>query len=260
MMKLKPKYLLKVIPLLILAGCSVKEVRDDCPCRLILDFSETDTLSFRELLAYAVDDVGTVYGAEISAQEFMLEYHLEVMRSRLLVNVCAAAEGRYVPDKGLVIPYGEDCPEIYMHSSDIYAEGEAVRDTVHLHKNHCVLTLTIEKEDSPLYGLCLKGNVNGYGIDGRPSDGVFAYEPLESATREYRAVLPRQKDSSLMLEVDDGTEIVKRFALGELISAGGYDWEAPDLEDLRVHVDWAVTDVVITVQGWGWSYEYEIVI
>ena len=260
MTKIKTSCLLAMILVMISAGCSVKEVRDDCPCRLILDFAETDTLSFRELLACAVDDVGAVYGKRLSAWEFMPEYHMEVMTSSLHVNVCAADEDLFMPASGLLIPYGEDCPEIYMHSKEIFAEGEAVRDTVRLRKNHCVLTLTIAKEDSPLYGLCVKGKVDGYGVDGLPSEGEFSYELPESDFKEYRVVLPRQIDSSLMLEVDDGTQIVKRFALGELISAGGYDWTSPDLEDLKVHMDWAVTDVLITVQGWGWSYEYEIVI
>ena len=260
MLKHNPKDMLTLILLMIFTGCSVKEVRDGCPCRLILDFSDTDTLAVRELHAYAVDEVGTVFGSKLSAKQFMPEYHLEVMRSRLLVNVCAGDEGMYVPGKGLSIPYGEDCPETYMYWREIDMAGEYVRDTVILCKNHCVLTLIIEKEDSPLYDMCLKGNVDGYGVDGLPSEGRFSYLLSGPGLKEHRAVLPRQLDSSLMLEVNDGTEIIKCIALGELISAGGYDWNSPDLEDLTVHMDWASTDIVVTVQGWGWSYEYEIVI
>lgn len=244
----------------LMTGCSVKEVRDECPCHLILDFSQVDTLAVAEALISAADELGTVYGGLVSAKEFMPEYHMDVMRSRLHLNVCSGDAGLYRPGKGLAIPEGEACPEIWIYSAGLEADSESVRDTVMLRKNHCVLTLVIEKEDSPVYGLRVKGNVNGYGVDGSPVEGTFSCIPEEAGKQRFRTVIPRQTDPSLMLEVDDGTEILKSIALGELISAGGYDWTSPDLEDLTVHIDWAFTDVVITVRGWNWSRVYQIVI
>lgn len=254
------KFGLVSLLMMLFVGCSVKEERDECPCRLILDFSQVDTLSVPEAIIYAVDELGTVYGGLVPAEEFMPEYQMDVMRSRLHLNVCSGDDGHYKHGKGLGIPYGDACPEIWMYSSDLEAASEMVRDTVMLRKNHCVLTIIIEKEDSPVYGLCVKGNVNGYGVDGNPMEGPFSCIPKEIGKKRYRTVIPRQADPSLILEVDDGTEILKSIALGELISAGGYDWTSPDLEDLTVHIDWAFTDVVITVRGWNWSREYEIVI
>ena len=251
---------LAIALLLFSVGCSVKELRDDCPCRLILDFSETDTLSVRELVVHAEDRAGTSYDCNLAAAEFMPEYHMEVSRSSLLLNVCSGDAGLYEPGRGLVIPYGSACPEVFMYMKEIDALGEFVRDTVSLHKNHCVLTVIFEKEDSPLYGLCLKGGVAGYGKDCRPMAGEFSFVPIESGDRSYRAVIPRQLDSSLMLEVDDGSAMIRRFALGEMIAAGGYDWDSRDLDDLTVRIDWASTDIMITINGWDWSYEYQIVI
>lgn len=251
--------LVSVLMMLVI-GCSVKEVRDECPCRLILDFSQVDTLSVTEALIYAADELGAIYGGHVPAKEFMPEYQMDVMRSMLHLNVCSGDGGLYRPDKGLVIPYGDACPEIWMYSTALEAASESVRDTIKLRKNHCVLTLVMEKDDSPVYGLCVKGNVSGYGMDGSPVKGLFSCVPEEAGERKYRTVIPRQTDSSLILEVDDGTEILKSIALGELISAGGYDWTSLDLEDLTVHIDWAFTDIVITVRGWNWSRVYEIVI
>ena len=63
-----------------------------------------------------------------------------------------------------------------------------------------------------------------------------------------------------MLEIDDGTEVLKRFALGEYLVGGGYDWTEDDLEDVKVVIDWSMTAVTLVVQGWDWVREYEIVI
>ena len=118
----------------------------------------------------------------------------------------------------------------------------------------------MEGGDSYGYDLRVKGNVNGYGKDGRPREGDFSYVPSRSEDSGYEVSLPRQSDSSLLLEIDDGTEVLKTFALGEYIKSGGYDWTTPDLEDLTVHVNWAVTTVSITVSAWDWVYECEIII
>ena len=88
---------------------------------------------------------------------------------------------------------------------------------------------------------------------------MFEYVPVVRDGVGF-VVLPRQIDSSLMLEVDDGTDILKRFALGEYMTAGGYDWAAADLSDVTVNVNWTVTEAIIRLEGWDWVYEYEIVI
>ena len=75
---------------------------------------------------------------------------------------------------------------------------------------------------------------------------------------EYLAVLPRQSDASLMLYIDDGDTSVKAFALGQYIVSGGYDWTADDLEDISVSIDFAQTEVLVTVDGWESVYDYDV--
>ena len=43
------KVLMSVFSLIVCAGCSVKEDRTLCPCRLVLDFSEVDTAVIRSV-------------------------------------------------------------------------------------------------------------------------------------------------------------------------------------------------------------------
>lgn len=242
------------------AGCSVKEQRDDCPCRLVLDFSETDINEMDKIRVCLYDGETAVYEKFSHAEDFMPEYVISAPREELELMVFSDDRGWFDVEEGIVIPEGQDCPKLYMYSNRLDTRLDMLRDTVHMHKNHCVMSIYMEGGASRGYDLCVKGNVNGYGNDGRPREGDFSYVPSLDDDSGYVVSLPRQSDSSLLLEIDDGTEVVKTFALGEYIKSGGYDWTAPDLEDLAVHVNWAVTTVSITVSGWDWVYECEIVI
>ncbi len=251
---------LLVLMMLFLVGCSVKEQRDDCPCRLVLDFSQTDVSSIEELRVSLAEESGQVYEKCADLEDFIPEYVISAPREELSLMVCSDDRGWFDAGEGIVIPEGQDCPKLYMHSNMVDARSEMFCDTVHMHKNHCVMNIYMEGGSSYGYDLCVKGNVNGYGKDGRPREGDFSYAPSRSEDSGYVVSLPRQSDSSLLLEINDGTEVVKTFALGEYIRSGGYDWTAPDLEDLTVHVNWAVTTVSITVSAWDWVYECEIII
>ena len=72
--------------------------------------------------------------------------------------------------------------------------------------------------------------------------------------------MPRQMDNSIVLEVNDGTSVLKTFALGEYISASGYDWSAPDLGDITVGIDYTRTKLTVSVLGWDEVYEFDVVI
>ena len=257
---MKRAYMMAVMLMMFAAGCSVKESRDGCPCRLVMDFTDVDTVAVRDVRLYVDDGQECVCDMELEACDFFPECSFSVPRSRLYVNVYELDGGFLEHGEGIRIPYGEDCPLLYMHSAVVDADGELLEEKVALHKNHCLVTLYLDKQDSFAYDLCVKGNVDGYCMDGTPHQGDFSHVLEADDSQVYKAVLPRQVDPSLVLEIDDGTDVLKRFALGEYIVAGGYDWEALDLEDVTVHVDWAMTTVSISVSGWDWVYECEIVI
>ena len=55
-------------------------------------------------------------------------------------------------------------------------------------------------------------------------------------------------------------QVVRTFALGSYIAASGYDWSAPDLEDLTLHVDISVTSVTISTDLWSRTEDIELFI
>ena len=89
--------------------------------------------------------------------------------------------------------------------------------------------------------------------------GNFMYAMYTDSAGACQLVLPRQTDSSLVLEVHDDTGILRSFALGEYVTASGYDWSEADLKDITVSLDYALTRVVIVVEAWAEEHVFNVV-
>ncbi len=249
----------------VLAACSVKEDREACPCRLVLDFSGVDTSVVTAADLFLRSDGGFALAEGLDADDFRSYMSLDVPRGMVDVGIWSGAggllaDGGMAVGGGLAIPVGEDCPRVYFHVSSVDASCESVRDTVRMRKNHCVMTVRLEGTETEPEVFALYGNVNGYMGDGSPSPGEFVYLLKPDGEDGSVAVLPRQVDNSLVMEVHDGTAVVKRFAIGEYVAESGYDWSAPDLKDITLEIDVALTKVELVVQGSGEVLEFEVVI
>lgn len=242
----------------LLSSCTIKEDRSPCPCLLMLDFNGTDTSAVKMAEVLVMDD-GTVLSEDVVDISDVGKLHVvSVPRRPLHLKVRSGVDGTDA-DGILRIPLGQDCPKVYMYDSDILPEGERCDVRVRMCRNHCRLKIRIEGEDEFAFGLRLEGNVAGYDADGLPMPGEFSFRiPYDGLDNEFMAVLPRQTDASLMLHIDDGEDNVKAFALGRYIVSGGYDWTASDLEDISVSIDFAQTELSVTVGDWESVYNYEV--
>lgn len=243
------------------AACSVKEERHGCPCVLSLDFSGLDTVAVKEvnILAISAAD-GIVFTDKVSVEDFCDVYVRNVPRGKLNLNVWSGDGGMTGSDCLIMIPYGVECPPIYLSSADLDAGGEICHHQVCLHKNHCRLSVEMPDRLQLPESFTFKGCVNGYGIGGHPSSGEFSCVAYPSAQGLSHARIPRQNDSSLMLEVDDGSPHLKQFAIGEYLAAGGYDWTAEDLADVTITLDYSMTSIQIKIAGWDKEEIYTIIL
>ncbi len=251
--------LIGLVSLMLCAGCSVKENRDLCPCRLVLDFSEVDTSVVRSADLVVTADGGFVFTDGLEPEDFRSDYVLDVPRGEMTAGVWSGTEGMWSAG-GLEIPYGEDCPPVYFHTSVFEAHGNGVRETVFMRKNHCRMTVVMNNMDVDPKGMRVFGDVSGYMPDGTPSSGKFSCRLQQDGKGGHLVILPRQTDNSLSMEVDDGSGVAKRFALGEYIAESGYDWNAADLEDLVIEIDVTFTGIILVVQGWDSTHRFDIVI
>jgi len=248
-----------VLSVIVAVSSCIKEDRSECPCRLVLDFSDIDTDVISAAAVSMTSADGFAYSEDVDRSDFD-EYMVTVPRTEIEVNIWAGAGHLLNDDMSVVIPYGEDCPRVFLHESVLMTDCELVEEKVILKKNHCVLTVQVEKGGDYPFDLTVKGRVDGYGSDFRPSVGEFSCRTQPDSLGRCVVVLPRQLDSSLMLEVDDGSESVKTFAIGESVVAGGYDWNAGNLDDVTVMLDYSLTEVTLEIEEWNDEKIYDVVI
>jgi len=249
----------------IFTACSVKEDRTACPCLLILDFDNVNRNNL-DSLEISVLDVDNIICRDVVHEEcYGEEYRLSVPKGRMRLNVysfmkggpCGVLENN---GAGLIIPPGNECPPVYMHSALIETNKEIHREEVVPKKNFCRVFINMVSEGDARFGLELDGNVCGYGRDGCPAEGRFSCVPREDADGRCEARIPRQTDNSLRLRISDGDGILRDFALGEYIIAGGYDWTAEELEDVEVEINYASTHVTFIVNDWEATVSFEVII
>lgn len=259
-MKMKPsKVLLMLSCVLMSSGCVIKEYRESCPCRLVLDFSEVDTAVAGSADLYLTVPGGYVFSDTWESEAMETDYTVTVPRTWLNVNVVSGDNG-YFRESGLRIPFGKECPSVYMHSSTVNADCEIWREVVRMRKNYCAVNISTKTEEGQGLSLRLLSNVCGYDVNGMPVEGPFRCDGVIDGEGLCRIVIPRQTDDHMMMEIigDDG--VVKRFALGYYIAASGYDWTAADLKDIDLELDLAVVRLTIRIQGWDKEQVYDIVI
>ncbi len=241
---------------LLLSLCScIKENREDCPCRLDLFFTGEHLPCVISLQSGEKTFVDTVRTAGT--------FSVSVPRGEVRLNACSGAGDAFDPRRGLIIPEGKECPPVYMCSRSISANAEIVRDTVRLHKNHCRITLKIKTEDGkPIkgYNLALRGGVCGYDLKGSPLRGPFSYVAKASADSDYACTVPRQVDDSIVLEISDEPDVLRKFAVGEFIAESGFDWTLEDLEDIVLEIDYSRTGVTFRISGWTRTIKMDVVI
>ncbi len=258
---------------LLASSCSIKEDRTDCPCLLRLDFSQIPAQEREGVLLLGVreGESGDGSGKEGFSLDEVVNlgavgdvYELRVPRGGVWVNLWTETASDCIGEGGLVIPFGEDCPPVKMHSAFVETDCETVTETVSLKKNYCRLTVNFSEERTSFpFDIAVRGNVDGYGMNGEPHAGEFSHymrATLKSATDVSCSLcLPRQKDSALSLEIAEEASVLKSFALGNYIEGSGYDWSASELDDIVVTIDYARTRLSITVGEWERSYDFDVV-
>lgn len=248
-----------IIAALALCTACVKENRSACPCLLRLDFRDVDPVKFAEAKVVVSSADGVVFSGVVDSSVFDKEFDVEVPRRKLWVNVYGGeCDGVDLVHGGLKIGRGASAPKIYMHSNQVDADCEMLTEKVALCKNHCVITIAVKGMPASPFKFLVRGNINAYGIDGRPGRGDFVYELQPDGSGSAEAVVFRQLDASLLLDIEDVTEIVKTFALGEYVVSSGYDWSSKELKDIVIEIDYARSRIVVTVSGWTEEYVFDV--
>lgn len=246
----------------ILSSCSIKEDRSPCPCWLDIFFS-----SFPKegvvLAGYTSDRVFHEIVAEGDFVDFV-EYTVP----RVMLGVSAYRTNPSITPNGkmVLIQKGNQADSLYAHLSYVDCRGEFAIDTVCLHKQFATVYLSFENsegESVDTYDVIVKGKVNGMDLTTlRPIEGEYEFCPQIEGNNLYIFRLPRQKDDTLAIELyrKDNGEYVDTIDAGSLIARSGFDWNASDLQDIVICVDFAKVEIEVNVHEWDSEEIYDVTI
>ena len=256
-----------VLCAILLVSCTVKEDRTECPCFLTLDLAGVESASLMDagvdsLVVTICADDGFYAKEAFRLRDNVQEYSAAVPKSMVNVLVACGAGNHCFDPYGVHILEGSECPVLYMFGETFVADAGDMRRTVSLHRNYCMLSVSMKTSFGARprpYRIFLEGNVSGYLMDGTPEEGVFNCFSSPSSDGLCRLRIPRQLDGSLRLEIDflDSGE-VRTFPVGEYILESGYDWDAADLKDISLEMDFSRSSLTFTISKWKKTLSYEI--
>lgn len=245
---------LSISALLFLTSCTVKSDRTGCPCFLDLTLSggaETDAL------VYMWDRDGVL--AQTCRVPAPSADELEIPKATVLLGAVSGMHNCAPYGTRIMVPEGQEMDEIYCFSDEVDARRECVELKATLRKEHAFLHIIVSGsgEESYPYFIRVSGNVCGLDLKGmKPVPGSFSVVVHPIMGEYHRICLPRQTDSSLLLELfrKDGTHVggdsVPVIPIGQYIAQSGYDWTQENLEDIYVDVDYVRGQVGVDVVPW----------
>ncbi len=226
-------------------GCSVKEDRGQCPAVLNILLPAGDGEVFVSMMGPEGDPV--THRAELSGEPSQVSYPV---CHEGFVLVVSTVEWK---DSLITVQAGQECPELLIHRSYVHVEGEALDVRADLMKEFCSLEVFVASQ-YPEPSLRISGAWCGQDIEGTLVKGQFR-APLASGNTIR---VPRQEDTSLMLDIMEGDTVLRSFAIGEYMAEAGYDWQAESLEDISVRVDYVHNRVQLTGKAWTQVFPIKI--
>ena len=238
----------------LLASCSVKEDRTDCPCWLevhpdpfpskgaVISAHDGGTMLFRETLFLEDTEDGLFRKAVRKG------FHTVTCRTRI--------PGRPDDTPAVTIPLGEQADSMYAHTAVVDCTGETAVDMAAMHKQfatvHMMFVSDSPQEHSP-YWIIVRGGVDGMDtVTLEPHEGPFEYRPAETLPMYFQFRVPRQKDASLEMDLharDDG-RYLDTVHIGQLIEQTGFNWGAESLEDIMIRIDIGRADFSVEISEW----------
>ena len=174
---MSPRCIPELLAVLLLAGCSVKEDRNSCPCVLEVDLSLFSALTGGGQLSLdGISEFQFDSGSEVE----------EITTIKGSHRICVAGGSGYSisADKALVEQYGEG--ELFSFHESVLCEGERQTVTAIPRKEFTSVILNIDEDDS---GSMVKiaSDYNGLLLnDSSPLKGQLEFTPEKIGPGLYR--------------------------------------------------------------------------
>lgn len=253
-----------LLTVMLLCSCSIREDREGCPSYLGLDLTHVKVPVLESLGLETLD----IHVSDLSAPSYQTKTFrlrnlpdsvwLPVHKGEAGFMVLCGSVGECLDKEGIVIPEGQECPVVFGYGRRYAATEETCRDTVMLHKHSCMLNIRFVNLGN--YEVEIEGGVNGFDWLLRPTEGLFSFKASTGWSDMVSICLPRQLDSSLLLKVSAGGKASSFFKLGAYLERSGYDWNAPDLEDISLSVNYTSSVITFRLDNDSKRYSLDVAI
>ena len=234
-----------LLVLLLALSCSIKEDRTGCPCRLTVVLTEAGGVDGEDMVLgiSGLPDV-RLAGAKIPAT---IERTVEKGVHR--VTAFCGDEGMVLRSGVLSVPYGEACGPLMARAESIECVSEGAIDTVRLRKQHIVLTFRLDPSGS---GVRVRSPWNGLTVsDLSPAAGDYRALAVRTGPGEFKVLLPRQGDASMVADILGGDgAVAQTLPVGNMLLSAGYDFEAENLDDAIICLDKAPDGFSVSISEW----------
>ena len=250
------------------ASCSLKENRDGCPCHLIIGLDNAVGNGNADIFIF--QDGEEVLTDNVVPADYPEGYRHEAGRRPASVTVIQGLKENIINEGRLVIKNGNDADRLFLYNETLQCGSETVRAVADLHKNWTTLEISLaaeEGEDSPAGNvrIDISGGICGMDLrNGAPVRGDFQCiaRLADSGFAVYAVNLPRQisSEDEILISVSRNGKELFSCDISEAISKTGFDWSKPDLDDIRLRLDYISALFDVEIAEWETSPESDKVI
>ena len=243
------------------ASCSLKEDRDGCPCHLIIDLDNAVGNGNADIFIF--QDGEEVLADNVVPADYPEGYRCEVRRRPASVTVIQGLKENIIHEGRLVIKNGNDADRLFLYNETLQCGSETVMAAADLHKNWTTLEISLAAEageDSPAGNvrIDISGGICGMDLrNGAPVRGDFQCiaRLADSGFAVYAVNLPRQisSEDEILIAVSRNGKELFTCDISEAISRTGFDWSKPDLDDIRLRLDYISALFDVEIAEWETS-------
>jgi len=245
----------------VMASCSVKEDRSDCPCWLTVDLSETNG-AYVQLKAWCP---APVFSESIPRSQRDDFHEYRVPRGQVRLSAYRETPGLFLEGDVLSITEGSQMDSLFASTTLVNTDAEFAHETIRLHKNFATVSVIFKDEENGRPADCrldVSGTVAGINVQTlAPVPGRFSCMAEQPQEGGFAFRVPRQMDADLnaALYGHDGI-LMESYPVGWLIQQSGFDWNKTELSDVEILVDTPTATFTITVKEWDGPVSFSVTI
>ena len=243
--------------LLTTASCSVKEIRDDCPCCLGLTVTSQGDSIFQKGNAWCCifngdgsqSDGSSLTGMDV--RDTAVSYRIDPRRT-----VSAVVSNREIVAGEVVVPLGSEMTRLFAFRQDFVCTSEFVDGVIDSQdKQYCTLDIHLTEAAmsfAPQLVISVDAPYNGTSFPSMEAHfGEFQCRAVFDVDGRVSIRIPRQGGEGARLIVRKANAFTATYDLYADMAMSGYDWNGASMEDFSFPV--GLNSITGTIEILDWT-------